>query len=121
MRSQYYGGLADASCGMGCEYRWENFGPTDETVYDGSDYPEVIMAECHVHSMKWSKAERKHIPVGFVTTHYQYWDENALDGSGDWITKEFTKENIDSHDDYQLEYNKEYYYRLLDYLTKQHS
>ena len=63
MRSQYYGGLADASCGMGCEYRWENFGPTDETVYDGSDYPEVIMAECHVHSMKWSKAERKHIPV----------------------------------------------------------
>ena len=119
--ASYYGGLDDASCGMGCQYRWRNSCSTDETVYDGSDYPEVIMAECHVHSMKWNSEQGKHLPVGFKTTHYQYWDADALNGSGDWITKEFTKKNIDSHDDYQLEYNKEYYYRLHDYLTEQHN
>ena len=113
MRSQYYGGLADSDCGGGCQYRWENFSPTDETVYDGSDNPEIIMADCNVHCMKWSTTESKFIFVGFKPTHYQYWDSEALNGTGDWITAEFTKENIESHDEYQLEHNKDYYDRLL--------
>jgi len=109
-RQQYYGGLADASCGMGCEYRWQNFSPTDENVYDGqeSDDFEVVSADCNVHAAKWDSELGKRVPIGkYKITYLAYWNE----GLQNWVHVDFTLQNIADYGD-RAEYDKEFYVEL---------
>tara|TARA_R100000963_G_C4580445_1_gene61625 strand:- start:240 stop:611 length:372 start_codon:yes stop_codon:yes gene_type:complete len=116
MRSQYYGGLADASCGMGCEYRWENFGPTDDNVYDGQECDdfEVVDADCNIHASKWDKDLGTQVPIGtYTVTHFSYWNEELCNGTGDWVRVELTAENVEKYHE-GASRSEEYLTMLLD-------